>query len=81
MYDSFIYILTLFFSDLYFNVILIETRLCNSLVAARVYTQVTKHDTNGLWDCRVEGVGNTLNYNTWHTRESLARTGVVLDTG
>ena len=27
----------------------------------------------------VEGMGNTLNYNTWHTRESLARTGVVLD--
>ena len=41
--------------------------------------QVIKRDAQDLWDCRVEGVGNTLNYNTWHMRESLARTGVVLD--
>ena len=41
--------------------------------------QVIKQDAKDLWDCRVEGVGNTLNYNTWHMRESLARTGVALD--
>ena len=34
-----------------------------------------------LLDCRLEGVGvgNTLNYNTWHMRESLSRTGILLD--
>jgi len=40
---------------------------------------VIKEDARDLWDCRVEGVGNTLNYNTWHMRESLARTGIALD--
>jgi len=38
-----------------------------------------KRDVKDLWDCRVEGVGNTLNYNTWFMRESLARTGIVFD--
>ena len=32
-----------------------------------------KRDVRDLWDCRVEGVANTLNYNTWHMREALAR--------
>ena len=35
--------------------------------------QEKKADARDLWDCRVEGVANTLNYNTWHMREALAR--------
>lgn len=50
-----------------------------ALQQAKANRKLKKEDARDLWDCRVEGVGNTLNYNTWYMRESLARTGVVLD--
>jgi len=50
-----------------------------NLERAKAQRKVLKQDTTDLWDCRVEGVGNTLNYNTWHMRESLSRTGILLD--
>merc|ERR1712107_518735 len=31
------------------------------------------------WDARVEGQARELNYNTWHMREALSRTGIQLD--
>ena len=41
--------------------------------------QQRKKDAQELWDCRIEGVSNTLNYDSWHMREALARTGIYLD--
>ena len=41
--------------------------------------KLVKRDAKDLWDCRIEGVANTLNYNTWHMRESLSRSGILLD--
>jgi len=38
-----------------------------------------KLDTKDLWDARVEGQARELNYNTWHMREALSRTGIQLD--
>jgi len=45
----------------------------------RVNRKVRKQDAQDLWDCRVEGVCNELNYNSWFLRESLTRTGIALD--
>ena len=50
-----------------------------NLERTRAQRKALKQDTRDLWECRVEGVGNTLNYNTWHIRESLARTGIAID--
>ena len=38
-----------------------------------------KLDAKDLWECRIEGVSNTLNYDSWYMREALARCGVYLD--
>merc|ERR1712029_189290 len=32
-----------------------------------------KLDAKDLWDCRLEGVSNTLNYDSWYMRDALAR--------
>ena len=40
---------------------------------------VKKKDAVDLWEDRLDGVANTLNYNSWHMREALARCGVYLD--
>jgi len=49
------------------------------LTYVRTSRQVRKKDAADLWDCRVEGVCNELNYNSWFMRDSLARTGMALD--
>jgi len=38
-----------------------------------------KKDMRDLWDIRIEGACNDMNYNAWHMRDALARTGVYLD--
>lgn len=37
--------------------------------------QARKKDVQDLWDCRVEGVANTLNYNRYSCEMSIARPG------
>jgi len=49
------------------------------LTMARINRQVRKDDAKDLWDARVEGQANELNYNTWHMRDALSRTGIHLD--
>lgn len=41
--------------------------------------RLKKKDAGELWEDRLDGVANTLNYNSWHMREALARCGVYLD--
>ena len=38
-----------------------------------------KKDAITLWDSRIQGVSDTLNYDSWYMREALARSGVYLD--
>ena len=35
--------------------------------------QERKRDAVTLWDSRIQGVSNTLNYDSWYMREALAR--------
>jgi len=45
----------------------------------RKMREARKGDARELWDSRVEGQANELNYDTWHMREALSRTGIALD--
>jgi len=38
-----------------------------------------KKDTRDLWDTRIEGACQELDYNAWHMRDGLTRSGVYLD--
>lgn len=38
-----------------------------------------KQDNKDLWDTRIEGACNELEYNSWHLRDALTRAGVYLD--
>ena len=44
-----------------------------ALQLAKDLRKANKKDAVDLWESRVEGVANTLNYDTWHMREALAR--------
>ena len=51
----------------------------SSMKTAMKLRQERKRDAVTLWDSRIQGVSNTLNYDSWYMREALARTGVYLD--
>jgi len=38
-----------------------------------------KRDYSNLWDVRIEGACDDMNYNAWYMRDALARTGIYLD--
>jgi len=41
--------------------------------------QTRKRDAISLWDSRIQGVSDTLNYDSWYMRDALTRSGVYLD--
>ena len=66
----------LYFFDILFSLVRYNIAALELAVKLRM---LKKKDAGELWEDRVAGVANTLNYDAWHMREALARCGVYLD--
>jgi len=61
------------------NTKLAERWFCKSLTHQTYWRRIRKLQNRELWDTRLDGACQELNYNVFHMRDALARAGVYLD--